>query len=170
MHERGLHVDAEDHAEPDQVDAELFGGGPEQRNDDEGELEEIEEEGEHEHEGVDEDQEADLAAGQRGQQMLDPDVAVDAVEGQREHARADQDEDHESRQLGGRFGGLPDQIPAQPALGGAEDERAGAPMAPPSVGVAMPMKIVPSTRKIRNSGGTITKVVCCAIATGNGSR
>ncbi len=25
------------------------------------------------------------------------------------------------------------------------------------------MKIVPSTRKIRNSGGTITKVTCCAI-------
>ena len=38
-----------------------------------------------------------------------------------------------------------------------------APIAPPSVGVARPMKIVPSTRKIRNSGGTITKVVCCAI-------
>ena len=36
-----------------------------------------------------------------------------------------------------------------------------APMAPPSVGVATPMKIVPSTRKIRNSGGTITKVTCC---------
>ena len=35
-------------------------------------------------------------------------------------------------------------------------------MAPPSVGVATPMKIVPSTRKIRNSGGTITKVTCCA--------
>ena len=74
---------------------------------------------------VDEDQEADLAAGQRGQQMLDPDVAVHAVEGQREHARADQDEDHEGRQLRGRFRGLPDQVPAQPALGGAENERAG---------------------------------------------
>ena len=36
-------------------------------------------------------------------------------------------------------------------------------MAPPSVGVATPMKIVPSTRKMRNSGGTITKVVCCAM-------
>ena len=36
-------------------------------------------------------------------------------------------------------------------------------MAPPSVGVATPMKMVPSTRKIRNSGGTITKVVCCAM-------
>ncbi len=36
-------------------------------------------------------------------------------------------------------------------------------MAPPSVGVARPMKIVPSTRKISSSGGTITKVVCVAI-------
>ena len=65
MHERGLHVDAEHHAEPDQVDAELLRRRPEQRNDDEGELEEVEEEGEHEDEDVDEDQEADLAAGQR---------------------------------------------------------------------------------------------------------
>ena len=39
-----------------------------------------------------------------------------------------------------------------------------APMAPPSVGVATPMKMVPSTRKIRNSGGTITNVTCCAIS------
>ena len=37
-----------------------------------------------------------------------------------------------------------------------------APIAPPSVGVATPMKIVPKTRKIRNSGGTMTKVTCCA--------
>ena len=33
-----------------------------------------------------------------------------------------------------------------------------APMAPPSVGVAMPRKIVPSTRKISTSGGISTKV------------
>ena len=37
-------------------------------------------------------------------------------------------------------------------------------MAPPSVGVATPMKIVPSTRKIRKSGGTMTKVTCSASA------
>ena len=37
-----------------------------------------------------------------------------------------------------------------------------APIAPPSVGVATPMKMVPSTRKIRKSGGTMTKVTCCA--------
>ena len=35
-------------------------------------------------------------------------------------------------------------------------------MAPPSVGVATPMKIVPSTRKISASGGTMTKMTCSA--------
>ena len=50
----------EDHAEPDQVDAELLRGGAEQRDDDEGELEEIEEERQEEDEDVDDDQEADL--------------------------------------------------------------------------------------------------------------
>ena len=66
-----------------------------QRHDDEGQLEEVEEEGEEEDQDVDDDQEAELAARQAGQQVLDPDVAVDAVEGQAEDARADQDEDHE---------------------------------------------------------------------------
>ena len=41
------------------------GGGRQQRHDDEGQLEEIEEEGEQEDQDVDDDQEADLAAGQR---------------------------------------------------------------------------------------------------------
>jgi len=36
-------------------------------------------------------------------------------------------------------------------------------MAPPSVGVATPMKIVPSTRKISASGGIMTKVTRSAI-------
>src|SRR5690606_29188166 len=39
-----------------------------------------------------------------------------------------------------------------------------APMAPPSVGVATPMKMVPKTRKIRNSGGIMTKVTRSAIS------
>src|SRR5690606_16088553 len=38
-----------------------------------------------------------------------------------------------------------------------------APMAPPSVGVASPMKIVPRTKKIKNKGGIITKVTRSAI-------
>ena len=38
-----------------------------------------------------------------------------------------------------------------------------APIAPPSVGVATPRKIVPSTRKISASGGIITKVTRSAI-------
>ena len=35
-----------------------------------------------------------------------------------------------------------------------------APIAPPSVGVATPRKMVPSTRKISTSGGISTKVTC----------
>jgi hypothetical protein len=35
-------------------------------------------------------------------------------------------------------------------------------MAPPSVGVAMPRKIVPSTRKISASGGIRTMMTCSA--------
>ena len=38
-----------------------------------------------------------------------------------------------------------------------------APMAPPSVGVATPMKMVPSTRKISPSGGISTKVTRSAM-------
>src|SRR6266508_719315 len=58
--------------------------------------EEIEEEGENEDKRVDENEEADLAAGEGSQQMLDPYVAVHTVEGQREDARTDQDEDDEA--------------------------------------------------------------------------
>lgn len=39
-----------------------------------------------------------------------------------------------------------------------------APMAPPSVGVATPMKMVPNTRKMRKSGGIITNVTRSAIS------
>ena len=35
-------------------------------------------------------------------------------------------------------------------------------MAPPSVGVAMPRKMVPRTRKISASGGISTMMTCCA--------
>ena len=37
-----------------------------------------------------------------------------------------------------------------------------APMAPPSVGVAIPKKIVPNTKKIKINGGIKTKVTCSA--------
>src|SRR4051794_18359016 len=59
MHERGLHVDTEDDAEPDQVDAELFRSRSKQWNNDEGEFEEIEEERQNKDKGVDENQETD---------------------------------------------------------------------------------------------------------------
>ena len=153
MHEARLHVDAEQHAEPDQVDAERLGRSGEQRHDDEGELEEIEEEGEHEDDGVDDDQEADLSAGQADQQVLHPFVPVDAIEGQREDARADQDEDDEGGELGRGLERLAQQAKFSRRRAIASTSAPTAPMAPPSVGVAMPWKIVPSTRKIRMSGG-----------------
>src|SRR5215212_10308132 len=101
MHERGLYVDAKDHSEPDQVDAKVFGGWSQQRNDDEGQLEEIEKEGENEHKRVDENEKADLPAGKRSQEVFDPDVTVDAVKRKRENAGANQNEDKESRKLRG---------------------------------------------------------------------
>ena len=125
MHERRLHVHAENHAEPDEIDAEPFRRRPEQGDHDEGDLEEVEKEGEEENEHVDEDEESDHAARQRDQQFLDPSVAIDAIEREREHARADQDEDHESRELGGDLGRLTRQIPRQPPLDQRQDQRAG---------------------------------------------
>src|SRR5205814_8215480 len=119
--------DAEYHPEPDQIDAKSLGGRSEQRDNDEGELEEIEKEREQEHEGVDEYQEADLSARQADQHLLDPPVAADAVEREREHSRADQDEDHEGRQLCRRFRGLPYQVPGQPSLHRGQRQRAGRP-------------------------------------------
>src|SRR5262245_47236541 len=109
MHERGLHVHAQQHAEPDQVDAELRRHRREQRDDDERDLEEVEEEREEEHEHVDEHQEPDLAPGQVQQQLLDPQVAVDAAEHEREDRRADEDEDHHRGDAHGRLRRLRDQ-------------------------------------------------------------
>ena len=140
----------------------LSAAGPMQRHDDEGDLEEVEEERQHEDQHVDDDEEARLAAGQRCQQVLDPDVAADAIERQREDARADQDEEHECRQLRGRFDACRSRSKVMRRLIMARMMAPAAPMAPPSVGVARPMKIVPSTRKIRTSGGTMTKVTCSA--------
>ena len=50
MHEGGPHVHAQQHAEPDEVDAQLLGDRPQQRQDDEGNLEEIEKEHQKENE------------------------------------------------------------------------------------------------------------------------
>src|SRR6516162_7594667 len=91
MHETGLDVGADQDAEPDQIDSKPIGGGRQQWNDDECDLEEIEEERDHEDKRVDEYQEPDLSAGQRGEQVLDPDLAADALEHQAENTRADQD-------------------------------------------------------------------------------
>src|SRR3546814_20804555 len=49
---------------------------------DEGQLEEIEEEGQHEDQDVDDDQEAGFATRYTGQQVFDPEIAVDRAEDQ----------------------------------------------------------------------------------------
>ena len=99
MHERRLHVHADEHAEPDQVNPHLLRHRRQQRNDDEGDLEIVEEEGQEEHEHVDEHQEAEDAARQVRQHPFDPQIAIDAPEGEAEHRRADQDEHHHGREL-----------------------------------------------------------------------
>ena len=117
MHERGLHVDREQHAEPDQVDAQLVRHRRQQRHDDEGQFEEVEEEGEQEDQDVDHDQEAHLTTRQRQQQVFDPEVAIDRAEDQAEDGRANQDENDEGRELAGGGHGLPEQGPVEAFAG-----------------------------------------------------
>src|SRR5690606_4030328 len=124
MHERRLHVHGHEDAEPDQVDAHLVGHRPQQRHDDERQLEEVQEEGQHERQDADDDQEAPLAARDAGKQVLDPQVAADAAEGQAEHGRANQDEHHEARQLGGGIHGLAQQVQRQAAADQGHDDGA----------------------------------------------
>src|SRR5262249_54221347 len=99
MHERGLHVDAEHDAKPDQIYAKMLRRRTEQRYDDEGQFEKVEEEGQHKHESIDEQQKANLSPRQRGEQTFGPDVPADAIESQREHTGAEQDENYEYRQF-----------------------------------------------------------------------
>src|SRR3984893_6416347 len=95
VHEARLNVGADEHAEPDQVDAEPISRRRQQGNDDERDLEEVEKERDHEDEGIDENEEADLPAGERRQQLLDPHLAPDSLEHQAEGTRTDQDiDDH----------------------------------------------------------------------------
>ena len=125
MHERGLHVDAEQHAEPDQVDAELVRDRRQQRDDDEGQLEEIEKERQQKDHEVDDDQKAELAAGQAGQQVLDPEIAVDAAEGSVKTEAPTRMKITKADSLRRRIHRLTQQRPAQPALRERHDQRAG---------------------------------------------
>ena len=86
MHEAGLHVHAKHHAEPDQVNTHLGCHRGQERDDDEGYLEEIKKKRQEEHEDVHGDQKADLTAGQARQHVLDPDATVHTLEHKREHA------------------------------------------------------------------------------------
>src|SRR3546814_12965724 len=90
---------------------------------DEGQLEEIEEEGQHEDQDVDDDQEAGFATRYTGQQVFDPEIAVDRAEDQAKTGRTDQDENDEGRQLGRGVHRLLEQRPVQLTLDHRTDQR-----------------------------------------------
>ena len=156
MHERGLDVDAEQQAEPDHVDVERVRRRQQQRHHDEADLEEVEEEREEEDEDHHEDQEPGAPARQRAQHVLDPAAAVHALEDQAEHRGADQDEDHHRGDPRGRSASPPRACGCCSGRAASPARCAPtAPIAPASVGVARPRKMVPSTRKISTSDGTM---------------
>ena len=113
MHERGLDVDAQEHAEPHEIDAQLRRHGCQQRDQDECDLEEVEEEGEEEDEHVDEDEKTHHAPRHAGEQVLQPRPTVDALKDQGEDRRSDEDEDHHGGESHRRLHALPDQCPGQ---------------------------------------------------------
>ena len=122
MHERCLHVDGQQHTEPDQVDAQFVGHGGEQRHHDEREFKEVQEERQEEHHDVHDDQEAQLAAWQARQQMFHPQGAIHALEGQAEDGGAHQNEHHEARQFGGGVEGLRQQAHRQTTTNDGHDD------------------------------------------------
>ncbi|MPM92931.1 hypothetical protein SDC9_140067 [bioreactor metagenome] len=123
VHERGLHVHRQQHAEPDQVDAHLFRHRAQQRHHDERELKVVQEEGQEEDHDVHHDQETHLSAGQAGQQMLDPLGAVGGLEHQAEGGGADHDEHDEAGEPGGGCQGLLEQRHVQALAHKAHDQR-----------------------------------------------
>src|SRR6202040_3132350 len=103
------------HAEPYQVDSQLVRNRTDQGNHNERKLEKVEKKCQHENEDVDDDQEAELTAGQMKQEVLDPHVSVDAVEREAEHPRAEENEHDECRQFCSRIHRLPEKLPRNPA-------------------------------------------------------
>ncbi len=124
VHERGLHIHRQQHAEPNQVDAQLLRHRPEQRNDDERQLEKVEEKGQYEHQNVHDDEEAQHTAWQAGEQMLHPDAAIESLEHQVEHRGADENEQHEGGELGRGVERLLEQIDIEPLATKRHDQRA----------------------------------------------
>ncbi len=112
------------HAEPDQIDSQFARDRCEQGNDDESDFEKIEEEGEKEHEDIDEDQKAHHAARQAREHVLDPARAIHTLKHKAEAGRADQDEHHHCGEAHGRCHGLFDQRPGEAAMHGGERDRA----------------------------------------------
>ena len=113
MQERRLHVDAQQHAKPHQINAQRSGHRGEQGHDDERQFKEIEKKRQHEHQRVDRDQKAELSARQSQQQMLHPDMPVHPVERETENARANQDEQDKGAETRGGIHRLAQQLERQ---------------------------------------------------------
>ena len=94
MHEAGLQVNAQEHPEPDQVNAHLVGDWREHRHDDEGDLKKVEKERQKKHEHIHHNQKTDLPTWQTGQHMLYPLSPVYPLKHLTEHTRADQNKHH----------------------------------------------------------------------------
>src|SRR5215813_1623667 len=116
VHERGLHVHAQDYAEPDQGgistndrSQHLLCDRRNHRNDDEGNFKEVEEESQEENKKIDEHEKAPCAARQGRKHILQPVRAIDAHEHDRETGRADQDKGDHRSDPHGRFIALLDQ-------------------------------------------------------------
>jgi hypothetical protein len=86
-----LHVHANDDAEPDEINAQFCATGA-RRDDDEGNLKEIDETAEHKHQRIDGNEKSPNATRKARHQLLHPDMAVHAVKVERENSRADKDE------------------------------------------------------------------------------
>ncbi len=74
----------------------FLGDGGQQRNDDEGDLEEVDKEGDNEDEHVDRDEETPFTAGQIKEQVFHPLVTFNTIEGEGEDATSDEDEEHKA--------------------------------------------------------------------------
>lgn len=102
VHERGLQVDREHDGQPHHVDTHAPRDRSDERQHDEGDFEEVEKEGEQKDRDIEKDQEPDLACRQMPENLLDPDMAVEAPEHEGEERSAEQKKDNGRAKEAGR--------------------------------------------------------------------
>src|SRR5699024_9786742 len=88
----------------------------------EGEFEEVQEKGQQEGEDADDNKKTPLPTRDANEQVLDPEITVDAAKAQAENGGAHENEHHKTRQLGGGVHGLTQQCQAETATGDGHDK------------------------------------------------